>query len=315
MSEESKNRSHSIYLILILLLIGGLIYTLLQLKKTKDEYTVMSTEKNYVETLYSNLETEYQRSLDDIDALKGENVKLDSILSVREKEIKNMKGRISALITKENATKAELNQAEFLIRQFGNERLAYQARIDSLSQKYIELQKENLTLTQEKEIIQTTLAEERQTANTTSLANKEMINRIEEASILTTRNLNGSAIRLKNNGREVTVNKASQAEKLKICFDLLENKIAPKGETEIDVRVIGPDGSTIAVQALGSGSFEDEISGEEIQYTYKIRPDFQGETKTVCSYWAYNAELVGGDYKIMLYQNGRFIGETAFDLN
>ena len=315
MSEESKNKSHSIYLILILLLIGGLIYTLLQLKKTKDEYTVMRTEKNYVETLYSDLEIEYQRSLDDIDQLKGENTELDSILSIREKEIKSMKGRISALITKQNVTKAELNQAEFLIREFGNERLEYQAQIDSLSSEYIALQQENLVLVQEKEIIESTLTDERESANVTSLENKEMIERIEEASILTTKNLNGSAIRLKNNGREVTVSKASQTEKLKICFDLLENKIAPKGETEIDVRVVGPDGSTIAVQALGSGVFEEVNSGDKIQYTYKIRPDFQGETKTVCSYWAYNAELASGEYKIMLYQNGHFIGETDFDLN
>jgi hypothetical protein len=112
----------------------------------------------------------------------------------------------------------------------------------------------------------------------------------------------------------VEANKAGGTKKLKLCFDLLENKIAKEGPTKLLVRIIGPDGVTLSLQSMGSGTFEDAITGAPMQYTYEIAPDFKNEGKTVCSYWDQNTDYTNGTYQALVYQRGYKIGYTSFEL-
>ena len=102
------------------------------------------------------------------------------------------------------------------------------------------------------------------------------------------------------------------AEKLRICFDLIQNKIAPAGQTEIAVRIISPDGTTIQLQNLGSGTFKEATTGNEIPFTYNISPDYQNDTKTVCSYWAQTFKFAAGKYSVEIYEKGFLIGQSSF---
>lgn len=141
-----------------------------------------------------------------------------------------------------------------------------------------------------------------------------MKDRIDKASILSTANIQATPIRMTRKGKEDEVSKAKDAEKLRVCFDVLQNKIAPSGETKIEVRIISPDGSTIQLQNLGSGTFTEATTGNDIPFTYSISPDYQNETKTVCSYWAQSFKFASGKYSVEVYEKGFLIGQSSFSM-
>ena len=139
-----------------------------------------------------------------------------------------------------------------------------------------------------------------------------MKDRIDKASILSTANIVSTPIRMTRKGKEDEVKKAKDAEKLRVCFDLLQNKIAPPGQIQIEVRIISPDGTTIQLQNLGSGTFKENTTGNEIPYTYTISPDYQNDNKTVCSYWAQTYKFAPGKYSVEVYEKGFLIGQSSF---
>jgi len=309
-----KNTLTTILILLLLILGAGLGYTIFELKKLKGDYVTLLNKNNTVEDLYSELEDEYDRSLSQLDELEGENASLDSMVVAKKAELKEAKSYIASLISNKNATAAELADAKNLITQLSNQRISLQNAVDSLREKNLILEEDKIALIQEKEIIKTTLDEVSEQASRMEIENEDLKDNINLASILTADGMVAKGIKIKSNGKEVEVSKANSTKKLKLCFKLLENKIAKEGPTKIQIRIIGPDGVTLALKSLGSGTFADAMSGQSIQYTYEIAPDFNKWTKSVCSYWDQNVAYTSGKYKVEVYQMGYKIGNTSFDL-
>ena len=123
-----------------------------------------------------------------------------------------------------------------------------------------------------------------------------------------------SGIRIKSSGKETATNSAKKSQKLKICFELEENKVSDAGNKTIFVRVISPEGSTIAVQSLGSGVITLTESGDQTQYTTKVNFDYKQEATRQCVYWSQNFPFSKGTYQAKLYQSGYEIGDSEFSL-
>jgi hypothetical protein len=312
---SNRNNTFTAILILLLLILGaGLGYTVYELKKLKGDYESLLNKSTTVEELYAELEDEYDRSLNQLESLEGENASLDSLVSAKKEELSEAKAYITSLLANKNATEKELSDARKLIEQLTTQRITLQNTVDSLKEQNLALERDNIVLIQEKGIIAADLEEATETVMKLESENVEMKEEKELASILTARNMTATGIKVKGNGKEVQANKASGTKKLKLCFDLLENKIAPEGPTKLLVRIIGPDGVTLSLQSMGSGTFIDAITGADMQYTYEIAPDFSNEGKTVCSYWDQNTEYARGGYQALVYQKGYRIGYTSFDL-
>lgn len=311
---NSNSKLHAFYIVLIALLIGGLVYTNVKLKKSKETIIVTEKQRDEVEALKAELDAKYAESLQEIESYRAENAGLDSLLTVKEQELASKKAKIDALLSQistlksGDATKSKLlAEAQELIRQMENDKVRLQTSIDSL----VTVTK---ILYKEKDSISSELATTLQNKQKVDEENKKMKDRIDKASILSTANIQSTPIRITKKGKEDEVSKAKDAEKLKVCFDLLQNKIAPAGETEIAVRIISPDGSTIQMQNLGSGTFAESTTGNDIPFTYSIRPDYQNETKTVCSYWAQTYNFVPGKYSVEIYEKGYLIGQSSFSM-
>ena len=98
-------------------------------------------------------------------------------------------------------------------------------------------------------------------------------------------------------------------DKLRITFDLDENRIAASGPKDLYVSITAPDGSPVAVEALGSGTFKTR-EGEEKFFTHKVEINYtKGQRQTVSFDWKQNTNFVTGDYKIEVFHNGFKIGE------
>jgi hypothetical protein len=308
-TSASNSRTHAIYITIIALLVAALIYTNYMLKTSASKVETVTEEVDEKNELLSKLQLEYDQALIELDRYKGQTVTLDSLLSIREAELMEQKKKIQALIS----TGGSLAKAEQMITDLKAERYVFQQKVDSLIAVTNQLQYEKIVLSQKGDSLVTVLGTQQQLTQRIESENIQMRQKIDKASILTAQNVTGKGIRYKK-GKEVETNKSGDVDKLKICFDLAENKIAEAGETELLVRLIGPDGVTIQFSALGSGAFRDANTGNEIPYTYKIRPRYDNEQKNICSLWDQDGQFPKGQYKAHIYQQGYLIGETAFSL-
>lgn len=307
-NKRSGNNIHLLYLALIALLIGGLVYTSMKLKKSTETIIVTEKERDDVKVLKAELEQKYNAALSDIENFKAENAGLDSLLSARESELNAKKAKIQqllAIVEQNKNDKAALAKAQALIAELENDKISLQRSVDSLTTVTKQLTEDNLNLNTQL----TTTTQEKEQLNSENTQMKEKINK---ASILSTSNIVATPIRTTGKGKEEVVKKAKDAQKLKLCFNLLENKIAPKGPTELAVRIISTDGSTIQIESLGSGTLQEATTGNTIPYTYTISPDFDNETKQVCSYWNQNYNFGPGTYSVEVYQKGFLIGQSSF---
>lgn len=312
MSDSSNNNKILYALIFILLL--GLAYTTYQLFNFKHSTEVLTVEKQDLQYLYDDLDSEFKKAMGEITELKSTNSELDSVLSIREKELTDKKNYIASLIKKGNLTSAELAQAQKLIEDFRKERLAFQAKVDSLTSVTDSLTEDNIELLMKKDELTTELTEKIEKLGEQEEINEKMKSKIDRASIFSTQNVEAVAVRMKKNGDEEFIKKASQVEKLKVCFDILENKIVDAGYLDMKVVIVAPDKHTVYLTSMGSGTFTDQQSGEEKRYTYKINPSYNKETKRICSYWVQNYPFSPGAYTIEIYQEGYLIGSTSMEL-
>ncbi len=312
-SENTSNsKVHAMYIVLIALLIGGLVYTNVKLKKSKETIVVTEKQRDDVTALKAELDKKYGESLQEIESYRAENAGLDSLLSVRTQELTAKKAKIDALLSQistlqsNDAAKSKLlAEAQALIKQMDEDKARLQTSIDSLMTVNKQLYQERDSVTGE---LVNTLAKKQEIED----ENKKMKDRIDKASILSTANIQATPIRMTKKGKEDEVSKAKDAEKLRVCFDLLQNKIAPSGQTELAVRIVSPDGTTIQMSSLGSGTLQDATTGNDIPFTYTISPDYQNETKTVCSYWAQTFKFSPVKYSVEVYEKGFLIGQSSF---
>ena len=85
--------------------------------------------------------------------------------------------------------------------------------------------------------------------------------------------------------------------------------VAQSGTKELYVCITGPDGTPIAVQAFGSGTFSTR-EGSEKPYTQKLDVNYtQNRRQTVSFDWKQNSDFTTGNYKIEVYNNGFKVGE------
>ena len=87
--------------------------------------------------------------------------------------------------------------------------------------------------------------------------------------------------------------------------------IAQSGNKEIFISITAPDGTPVAVEALGSGTFSTR-DGQQKFYTQKLDVDYtQNKKQTVSFDWKQNTNFNTGNYKIEVFNNGFKVGEAS----
>jgi hypothetical protein len=236
--------------------------------------------------------------------LKSNNTKLDSTITAKDRDIAEKRTRIQSLLNKVNATAAELGEAKRLIASLNGDLEGYQARIEMLEGEKIQLTKEKQAVTQQRDVA-------RREFDSASLVIKEKEDHLNVGSTLQASNFNIVGVEEKRSGKEKSTSTAKRVDKLRISFDLNENLIAQSGTKEIFVCITAPDGTPVAVEALGSGTFSTR-DGQQKFYTQKINVNYtQNKKQTVTFDWKQNTNFSVGNYKIEVYNNGFKVGEAS----
>ncbi|NIG57322.1 DUF3450 domain-containing protein [Chitinophaga sp. Cy-1792] len=289
-----SSRNVLIYGILIAALVGTWIYMFLDKNKSNEIVTAQKTQIDSISTSRDALQQEYNAANARLDDLISQNTRMDSLVKTKDKEIQDMKARISSILTKKNATAAELAEARRLIEQLKSNIEGYQQTIERL-------EGEKIVLAGERDVA-------RKERDSVSTVKDSLGKKVDLGSVLHASNIRLEPIRVKNNGKEVATTKAKKADVMRVEFDLDDNRIAPTGDKEIYVAISAPDGSPLAVEALGSGRFTLEDGTEKLYTVKKTVPYVQGQKLPVSMDWKQNSDFKPGDYAVEIYHNGFKIG-------
>jgi CHASE3 domain sensor protein len=304
MSNNNSKRTVYLAVILLLLIINGIgAYFLLKGQKENDTLTTEITE---LRDDYSELQADFNRQLAELNQMKGQNEQLDSIIKVREAEIKAHLAEIEKWKKQSSVTAAELKKTKDLIAAFEKEKIVFRATLDSLFAANDELKmiKENL---------ESDLASEKKTTEQLSKEKKYLGEKFEIGSLLMADELYASGIKVKDNGAEKEVSKIKNADKIMVCYQTGANKVREPGIVVMHLRLISPDGETMYLEVEGSGTFVNKENGEKMRFTKEAKFEYDNTNKKVCIYWSHNITKAG-EYTAEIYQDGYLVGSTVFSL-
>ncbi|MGN6531559.1 MAG: hypothetical protein ACTHK0_07385 [Ginsengibacter sp.] len=287
--------------ILVIALLGTWGYIIFDKNKTRQKEQDLTSQ--IVNS--DSSKNELQRELDDaalrLDALKTSNVKADSLLKTKDKDIDALKSRVQSIINNKNATQAELAEARRLIAQLKGNIETYTAQIDSLKAANTQLAETNRVVTQQRDVVQKSYDSASQVIH-----QKDTV--IDIGSTLHASDFSIEGIKEKHSGKEKVTSTAKRVDKLSISFVIDENRITPSGPKDIYICITAPDGKPVQVDALGSGTFTTR-DGVQKPFTKKIQINYvQGQKQPVKVEWSQNSKFQTGDYKIEIYNNGFKIG-------
>jgi TolA-binding protein len=300
---SSNNNSRNILIgVLIAALLGTWGYLIWDKSKNKEEKQTLTTQIVNADSAKNELQRELNDAAMRLDMLKTTNSKADSLLKTKDKDIQALKARVQTILNDKNATAAQLAEARKLIGQLNGSIEVYTAEIEKLQGEKIQLVEEKRKVIAERNVVRRNLD-----SATTVIKDKEEL--IDIGSTLHASNFSIVGVNEKSGGKEKETTKAKRVDKLRISFDLDENKLTQSGQKDIFISITAPDGSPIAVEALGSGKFVTR-EGIERDFTKKVEVDYkQGEKQKVNVEWKQNSDFQTGNYRIEIYNNGFKIGE------
>lgn len=304
---KSNSGRNALIAILVIALLGTWGYIIYDKNKSRQEKQDLTTQ--IVNS--DSSKNELQRELDDaalrLDALKTSNVKADSLLKTKDKDIDDLRSRVQSIINNRNATKAQLAEAQRLIAQLKGNIEMYTAQIDSLQNANAQLTATNKEVTRQRDVVQHSY----DSANTV-IQHKDTV--IDVGSTLEASDFSIEGIKEKSSGKEKVTSNAKRVDKLRISFTLDANRITPSGPKDIYVSITDPSGNPVSVDALGSGTFTTR-DGVQKPFTKKIQVNYvQGQKQPVKVEWSQNSRFQTGQYKIEIYNNGFKIGEGVVSL-
>ena len=300
---SSKNNMRSILTgALIIALLGTWGYIIYDKNKVKETMDQKETLIASTSTQRDELQKELEDAAMRYDMLKSSNTKLDSTITAKDKDIAEKRSRIQSLLNKSNATAAELGEAKRLIASLNGDIEGYQNQIAVLKG-------ENIQLTQQKQAVTEQRDRAMKEYDSATKKKKKKEDLVNVGSTLQASNFSIVGIDEKKSGKEKTTSTAKKVNKLRISFDLDPNMIANSGTKTIFVCITAPDGTPIAVEALGSGTFSTR-DGQQKFYTQKLDVNYtQNKKQTVSFDWKQNTNFNTGNYKIEVFNNGFKVGE------
>jgi hypothetical protein len=252
----------------------------------------------------ADLQKELEEATMRYDMLKTSmNSKKDTAYNLLEKQIGAKKDSIYALLRKVSLTQSELENAKRLIASLNGNIEGYKTKVEVLT-------KDKVSLIEDKQQMSGELdkAQAHYDSAVTVISQKE--DSIQIGATLSAVNFSISGINQKSNGKEKETAVARHVDKLRISFEIAQNRIAASGTKHLYICVTDPHNIPITVEALGSGRFNTR-DGMQKFYTEKIDVDYiQGPPNQIISFdWKQNTDFEAGDYKIEVYNNGFKIGE------
>jgi predicted RNase H-like nuclease (RuvC/YqgF family) len=314
---QSKQNFTAVAIISIIGLLGLNGYQWYSNSKLSQTNQQLQTQHIELEKVQAELDQDYQAALESLEEMRGDNQQLNALIDSQKSELKAQKEKINDLIW----TKRELDKAKDELKNLNSNVTRYLAEIQSLKEENKLLTDDNVRLNQridaevrEKEeilIAKESLAAERENLAKT---NETLGSKVDMANAIKINFLEVKGYEIKKDGKLKDKSKAKDINMLRVCFLTETNKVTPSGSKKFFVRIINPQGETIAVEDKGSGVLTNKMDNTQVRYTTSGDIVYKNEDTNACIDWTLDDKLPKGNYNIEMYNNGYPVGKGAFVL-
>jgi hypothetical protein len=244
------------------------------------------TEKESVMMDLENLKTTY-------DAAIAENTSMsDELIQERDKVVNLI---------------ADLKQSNGNVAKYRTQFIALQSNMKALMAENEVLKEKNITLTTQRDSTVVVLGETKKNVEALAGQNEELAKVVKKGSKLTVLNTAGTALKVRNSGKEIETEKARRADVLRVSFTIAENQIAQSGDKTYQVQVI--DGKNNVL-----GDKKTETFGENtLTYSFATKVAYENKTVNV-SQDLKGDDFAEGTYYINIYNKGELVSKTSFVL-
>ncbi len=323
-SNRSKQNFTAWAIVAIIGLLGLNAYQWFINSQLKTENTTQQTIQIDLEKAQAELNQDYQDALERLEELRGDNKEANDLIDAQKKELETQKAKISELIW----TKRELGRAKEELTKLNAQVTDYVAQINALKNENAELSTANsqlsssnqelsanleLTKKEKEEIAQAraVLASDKEKLAKT---NEALSSKVDMANAIKINYMEVKGFEVKDNGKLKDKSKAKDIEMLRICFTTETNLVTPSGTKKFYVRIINPQGETVAQEDRGSGVLTNKLNNTQIRYTTSGDLEYDNKDTNGCIDWTLGEKLSKGVYDCELYNNGYMVGKGKFTL-
>ncbi|MCD8266274.1 MAG: hypothetical protein LUC33_03875 [Prevotellaceae bacterium] len=282
--------------LLALIIVCALAFLIWRAAKARSEKEMAKEYQELLEVTKQETENEYEDFVRQYQELQTQ-VTNDSLVAQLEREQKRTQALLEELQRTKDTDAAEILRLKKELTTLREILRNYIVQIDSLNSLNQELTAENQNLRQENQQANEHIS------NLTS--EREVLSgKVAIAAQLDASNISAAALNKK--GKQC--NKAKDAKRFQISFNIARNVTAQTGMKSIYVNITTPTGSVLTQ----GGTFPYE--NRTLNYSIRKDIEYTGEQYNVVVYWDVNETLSAGSYRVDIFADGQNIGNYSFSL-
>jgi DNA repair ATPase RecN len=274
-----------------------LVFNFYQWQTNETQVQVLTVEKESLATAKVDVEKELTETLEELNQYKNMNARVDSLLAEANVTIEQQKERIEKMLKNERNSASLNKKLKAELEELKKLRDEYLEKIDALLVENSQLKEEKATLTTKVAELETDLDKT-----------------ITTASVLKAEYVKTTSFKKKGSEKYVETLMAKRTNRLRVCFSVMDNKIAKSGDKDVFLRIVEPGGKTLGDRSSGSSTFK-LASGEEVQYTTSSKIAYNNQKQDLCLQWDESERIFKpGTYIVEVYVDGNLSASSSHNL-
>ncbi len=259
------------------------------------------------------IKTELTTTEQDLDSTRQRMIEIREELDQKIIEVQKLGGNYSDLEQAKAEIETELKRSKFAtgkqIKALKDKVEGYEVLLKNKDEEIEKLKSVNKELLTENKTLKTEKNELGDSINRLSQTKEELATKVAIASQLKIENVKIVALSDRGKERESPF-KNRQVGKLKIDFNIAENKVAPVEGKKIMIRIIDENGQVIFDVARGSGTFI--FNGKEEFYTASQEVLFDNTKQKLSYLYEKGSDYPSGAYTVEVYTDDYKMGSGQF---
>ncbi|NGM60649.1 hypothetical protein G5B30_01845 [Sphingobacterium sp. SGG-5] len=294
---KKDNSKVYFFIIAIVALLLTNVYFYVKFKSSGEKLYTIALQKENLQIEIDRIEAE----LDNIQR-EGETMGSEDIV-LSEQKVREGIANLRSNLDVANLSEDRLADLKSEVRLLKNSVSDLKVRIEELNLQNELLQKEN-------EELNSTVNSQTDKVQTLERSNRALREKVGVASSIKVSNMVINGVEIKRRGNREIETKARRVDELQIQFSIADNPLATKGNKDIYIRIVDPNGNLIVKE---ENIFQ--VNNDDLQYTFKETIRFTNNGEEYEFLWNNNNQgFRKGAYTVLLYADNAIMGRASIVL-